>query len=49
MKKVEKEHVVKKLNNVKLVFGNGFDLFCGIATSYSDFLHIIKRRTLMIW
>lgn len=44
MKKVEKEHVVKKLNNVKLVFGNGFDLFCGIATTYSDFFSYNKEK-----
>lgn len=25
------------LNNVKLIFGNGFDLYCGLKSSYKDF------------
>lgn len=34
MKKID---LIKELENVKLVIGNGFDLSCGIKTKYSDF------------
>ena len=32
-----KEEFIKSLQNVKLVLGNGFDLYCGLYTKYSDF------------
>lgn len=32
-----KSEVVKSLKNVKLVIGNGFDLYCHLKTSYSDY------------
>ena len=32
-----KREIVKKLSNKKIVLGNGFDLFCGLKTSYNDF------------
>lgn len=34
---MRKEDVIRNLYRVKLVIGNGFDLFCGLKTSYSDF------------
>lgn len=39
---MRKEDVVKNLYRVKLVIGNGFDLFCGLKTSYSDFFNYNK-------
>lgn len=32
-----KREIVKKLSNKKIVLGNGFDLFCGLRTSYGHF------------
>ena len=32
-----KKEFVKTLKNVKVVLGNGFDLHCGLHTSYSDY------------
>ena len=34
-----KKEIVHNLSNVKLVLGNGFDLHCGLKTSYNDFFH----------
>ena len=34
---MRKDEIVKNLKNVKLVIGNGFDLYCGLKTSYRDF------------
>lgn len=34
---------VQQLSNVKLVLGNGFDLFCGIKSSYKDFFETKKE------
>lgn len=31
------KEIVKGLTNLKVVLGNGFDLFCGLKTSYRDF------------
>ena len=37
---MEKKSIIKTLKNVKLVIGNGFDLYCRLKTSYSNyFLH----------
>lgn len=36
---MEKEQVIKDLKNVRLIFGNGFDLFCGLKTRYEDFFN----------
>ena len=36
---MRKENIVRNLFRVKLVIGNGFDLFCGLKTSYSDFFN----------
>lgn len=44
MKKVEKAHIIKNLKAVKLVFGNGFDLFCGLKTNYSDYFFSSKEK-----
>ncbi len=35
----DKEELVKGLENVKLVIGNGFDLYCGLKTHYSDYFN----------
>ncbi len=32
-----KEEMIKDLKNVKLVIGNGYDLHCGLKSSYADF------------
>lgn len=32
-----KEEMIKDLKNVKLVIGNGYDLHCGLNSSYADF------------
>lgn len=39
---MRKEDIIRNLKNVKLVIGNGFDLFCGLKTSYSDFFNYDK-------
>ena len=36
MKLIKKE-LIKELNNKKIVLGNGFDLFCGLKTTYKNF------------
>ena len=39
-----KEHAIKKLSNVKLVLGNGFDLHCGLETSYKNYFDSIPEK-----
>ena len=39
-----KRDIVRSLNNVKIVLGNGFDLFCGLKTSYNDFFEDRKEQ-----
>lgn len=39
-----KREIVKNLSNKKIVLGNGFDLFCGLKTSYSDFFESQKEN-----
>lgn len=34
---MDKREFVKSLSKVKIVVGNGFDLYCGLDTKYSDF------------
>ncbi|MBQ7994734.1 MAG: helix-turn-helix domain-containing protein [Bacilli bacterium] len=34
---MEKREYIHNLKNVKLVIGNGFDLHCGLKTSYKDY------------
>lgn len=34
---LSKEASIKELEKVKVVLGNGFDLFCGVKSSYKDF------------
>ena len=34
---MRKDEHIKNLRNVKLIIGNGFDLYCGLKTSYYDF------------
>lgn len=46
-----KKELIQKLDNVKLVIGNGFDLYCALKTKYSDyFLHnASKNKILKQW
>ena len=39
---MDKKEYIRSLDNVKLVVGNGFDLHCGLKTSYFDY--IISRH-----
>ena len=39
-----KREIVKNLSNKKVVLGNGFDLFCGLKTTYSDFFESQKEN-----
>lgn len=34
---MDKSEFIKSLQKVKIVIGNGFDLYCGLKTKYSDF------------
>ena len=50
METIGKNEFIKKLDKVKVILGNGFDLHCGLYTKYSDFyckhwkkLHRIKK------
>lgn len=45
------EQVLKSFKNAKLVLGNGFDLFCGVKTKYSDFFESSKgyHETIKQW
>lgn len=36
---MNKNEVIKNLKKVKLIIGNGFDLYCGLKTSYYDFFN----------
>ena len=38
-----KKELVKSLKNVKIVFGNGADLYCGLKTRYSDYFEPKKQ------
>lgn len=35
---------MKNNSSIKLVLGNGFDLFCGLKTKYIDFFKSEKRK-----
>lgn len=37
--RLKKKDYVKMLKNCKLIIGNGFDLFCGLKSSYKDFFN----------
>lgn len=39
-----KRDIVRKLSNIKIVLGNGFDLFCGLKSSYNDFFEYRKEQ-----
>lgn len=43
MKLIKKE-LIKELDNKKIVLGNGFDLFCGLKTSYKNFFESQKEN-----
>lgn len=38
----DKDNALQNLKKVKLILGNGFDLFCGLKTSYSDYFECRK-------
>lgn len=44
MEDFSKEEQIKKLDNVTLVLGNGFDLHNKLKTSYSDFFEAVKKE-----
>lgn len=46
-----KREIINELKNVKLVIGNGFDLYCGLKTSYSDYFNndSSKNKVLEDW
>ena len=44
MENFTKEEQIKKLDNVTLVLGNGFDLHNKLKTSYSNFFEAVKRE-----
>lgn len=48
---MNKEELVKNLKNIKLVIGNGFDLYCGMKTSYSNYFHACdcNHKILLEW
>lgn len=43
-----KESLVQNLKNVKLIIGNGFDLYCGLKTSYSDYFNHDEKKNEII-
>ncbi|MCH5171292.1 MAG: hypothetical protein J1F31_00430 [Erysipelotrichales bacterium] len=44
--KVTKQDYILKLSHCKLIIGNGFDLHCGLKSSYSDFFDENKKEYL---
>lgn len=44
MEDFSKEEQIKKLDNVTLVLGNGFDLHNKLKTSYNDFFESVKKE-----
>ncbi len=44
-----REEQVKRLKNVKLVIGNGFDLHCNLNTSYKDYFNYNKKKNNKIY
>lgn len=41
---MKKEELIKSLKNVKMVIGNGYDLFCGLKTRYVDYFMNDKSK-----
>ena len=39
-----KEDLVHELKRVKVIIGNGFDLYCGLKTSYYDFFKFCNQK-----
>lgn len=39
---MNKKEFIKNLSLVKIIFGNGFDLFCGLNSKYSDYFNFRK-------
>ena len=45
---IEKERFIQSLPNVKLVLGNGFDLYCGLKTKYEHFFKNDKKSMIIL-
>ena len=45
---MEKREYIKSLEQVKIVLGNGFDLHCGLHTTYSDFFKFYFKKSAYI-
>ena len=41
--KVAKKDILSSLSNIKIVMGNGFDMFCNLKSSYEDFFKTRKE------
>ena len=41
---MNKSDFVKSLRKVKIVIGNGFDLHCGLKSSYEDYFDYYKHK-----
>ena len=48
---MDKKKFVQSLSNVKLVIGNGYDLYCGLKSKYSDYFsrYVDKNDTFIKW
>ena len=49
--RMNKKEMIHNLKRVKLVIGNGFDLYCGLKTKYSDYFKFddSKNKALKNW
>ena len=41
---MKQDNVSRDIKNVKIVLGNGFDLFCGLKTSYKDYYSFYGKK-----
>ena len=41
---VRKENALHDLERVKLIIGNGFDLYCGLKTKYRDYFNFCRPK-----
>lgn len=44
MEKIEKKEFVEKMEKVKIIVGNGFDLHCGLMSSYNNYFNYYKKK-----
>lgn len=45
---INKQEYIQTLTNVKVVLGNGFDLHCGLRTTYNDFFRFNFKKIIHI-